>query len=104
LCQEAWDLDCQAVYSRAEKTARELAAILSVSPYFLYQESCPTACRDPLSRGFSFADIGLGRYTEVPLRVPEWRNWQTRGTQNPERRKSRVGSIPTSGTNIPIFS
>jgi hypothetical protein len=35
----------------------------------------------------------------LPLRVPEWRNWQTRGTQNPERLTSRVGSTPTSGTN-----
>jgi hypothetical protein len=31
--------------------------------------------------------------------VPEWRNWQTRGTQNPEPRKGRVGSTPTSGTS-----
>ena len=30
--------------------------------------------------------------------VPEWRNWQTRGTQNPVRLKPRVGSTPTSGT------
>ena len=30
--------------------------------------------------------------------LPEWRNWQTRGTQNPERVTPRVGSIPTSGT------
>ena len=30
--------------------------------------------------------------------MPEWRNWQTRGTQNPERVTPRVGSIPTSGT------
>ena len=33
------------------------------------------------------------------LPVPEWRNWQTRGTQNPESLTGRVGSIPTSGTN-----
>jgi hypothetical protein len=30
--------------------------------------------------------------------APEWRNWQTRGTQNPESFQARVGSIPTSGT------
>ena len=30
--------------------------------------------------------------------VPEWRNWQTRGTQNPVRLKPSVGSTPTSGT------
>ena len=31
--------------------------------------------------------------------VPEWRNWQTRGTQNPVRFTPSVGSTPTSGTN-----
>ena len=30
--------------------------------------------------------------------VPEWRNWQTRGTQNPVGFTPRVGSIPSSGT------
>jgi DNA-binding beta-propeller fold protein YncE len=30
--------------------------------------------------------------------VPEWRNWQTRGTQNPVRLKPRAGSTPASGT------
>ena len=29
--------------------------------------------------------------------TPEWRNWQTRWTQNPVDRKARVGSIPSSG-------
>src|SRR5450759_753238 len=38
------------------------------------------------------------RYTVIPLRVPEWRNWQTRGTQNPERLTPREGSTPSSGT------
>ncbi len=32
------------------------------------------------------------------LSVPEWRNWQTRGTQNPVGFTPRVGSIPSSGT------
>ena len=32
------------------------------------------------------------------LNVPEWRNWQTRGTQNPVGFTPRVGSIPSSGT------
>jgi hypothetical protein len=40
------------------------------------------------------------RYTGL-LPVPEWRNWQTRGTQNPESLTGRVGSIPTSGTTTP---
>ena len=31
--------------------------------------------------------------------VPEWRNWQTRGTQNPVRLKPRGGSTPPSGTS-----
>jgi hypothetical protein len=31
--------------------------------------------------------------------APEWRNWQTRGTQNPEPRKGREGSTPSSGTS-----
>ncbi len=30
--------------------------------------------------------------------APEWRNWQTRGTQNPVGFTPRVGSIPSSGT------
>src|SRR5436190_24389634 len=30
--------------------------------------------------------------------VPEWRNWQTRGTQNPVRLKPSAGSTPASGT------
>src|SRR5262245_64706275 len=29
---------------------------------------------------------------------PEWRNWQTRRTQNPLSFTGRVGSIPSSGT------
>jgi hypothetical protein len=40
-------------------------------------------------------------------RNPKWRgvfvgrqrNWQTRGTQNPVRGNSGVGSIPSTGTN-----
>ncbi len=32
--------------------------------------------------------------------APEWRNWQTRWTQNPVPRKGGVGSIPSSGTLI----
>ena len=32
--------------------------------------------------------------------MPEWRNWQTRWTQNPVDRKARVGSIPSSGISI----
>ena len=30
-------------------------------------------------------------------RVPEWRNWQTRWTQNPVPGNRGVGSIPSSG-------
>jgi hypothetical protein len=36
----------------------------------------------------------------VSLPVPEWRNWQTRGTQNPVRLTPSVGSSPTSGTSF----
>src|SRR5262245_18930467 len=32
--------------------------------------------------------------------VPEWRNWQTRRTQNPVRLTSGGGSIPPSGTKL----
>ena len=32
---------------------------------------------------------------------PEWRNWQTRGTQNPVRLTPSGGSTPPSGTNHP---
>ena len=31
--------------------------------------------------------------------TPEWRNWQTHGTQNPAPFTGHVGSTPTSGTN-----
>ena len=31
---------------------------------------------------------------------PEWRNWQTRRTQNPVGFTPRVGSTPSSGTKI----
>jgi integrase len=47
--------------------------------------------------------IGL-KSTRI-IALPEWRNWQTRWTQNPVDRKARVGSIPSSGNYIfPIFS
>ena len=42
----------------------------------------------------------LGQRLRSPLRVPEWRNWQTRGTQNPVGFTPRVGSIPSSGTSL----
>src|SRR5205823_10086965 len=32
--------------------------------------------------------------------APKWRNWQTRRTQNPVRRKPRVLSPPTFGTRL----
>ena len=35
-----------------------------------------------------------------PTDVPEWRNWQTRGTQNPVPFTGSVGSIPSSGTSL----
>ncbi len=35
--------------------------------------------------------------SSITTAAPEWRNWQTRGTQNPVDRKARVGSIPSSG-------
>ena len=56
----------------------------------------PVSSRKRRSRGFRCAL--WPRYTVVPLHVPEWRNWQTRGTQNPVLRKGSVGSIPSSGT------
>jgi hypothetical protein len=31
--------------------------------------------------------------------VPVWRNWQTRGTQNPVSGNRSVGSIPSTGTS-----
>ena len=37
--------------------------------------------------------------------LPEWRNWQTRWTQNPVGFTPRVGSTPTSGTpGVEFFS
>ena len=54
-------------------------------------------------RGFLFGSVSLAK-RKPPNRlidpVPEWRNWQTRWTQNPVRLKPRVGSIPTSGTSL----
>ena len=38
------------------------------------------------------------RLPRAQRHVPEWRNWQTRGTQNPVGFTPRVGSIPSSGT------
>ncbi len=35
--------------------------------------------------------------------VPVWRNWQTRGTQNPVSSNRRVGSIPSTGTRFSPF-
>jgi hypothetical protein len=47
--------------------------------------------------------MGLARVVECqfPPRIPEpeWRNWQTRETQNLVGFTARVGSIPSSGTN-----
>ena len=34
--------------------------------------------------------------------LPEWRNWQTHGTQNPALFTEHVGSTPTSGTNYAL--
>jgi hypothetical protein len=46
-------------------------------------------------------------FVTVLPRSPEWRNWQTRGTQNPVRLKPREGSTPSSGTidfkNLRVF-
>ena len=35
--------------------------------------------------------------------VPEWRNWQTRWTQNPVPGDRGEGSIPSSGTSFPLI-
>jgi hypothetical protein len=83
--------------------ARYSAANPHVLFFLRHAEPYAAPCASGLRLPFSFARIGLGRYTGVPLRVPEWRNWQTRGTQNPETRKGRVGSIPTSGTNTLVI-
>ena len=34
--------------------------------------------------------------------TPEWRNWQTRWTQNPVCGNTGVGSIPSSGSSISL--
>jgi hypothetical protein len=63
---------------------------------------------DRISRALSAAGQ-QGRPTD-PAKMwddwlaPEWRNWQTRGTQNPESFQARVGSIPTSGTKYQQLS
>lgn len=38
--------------------------------------------------------------TALPTLQPEWRNWQTHGTQNPATFTGHVGSTPTSGTTL----
>jgi hypothetical protein len=43
--------------------------------------------------------IGLG-FLPNAFPVPEWRNWQTRETQNLVHFTVSVGSIPSSGTNF----
>ena len=43
--------------------------------------------------------IGLG-FLPNAFPVPEWRNWQTRETQNLVHLTVSVGSIPTSGTSL----
>ncbi len=49
-----------------------------------------------------------GQRSENPLfydpAAPEWRNWQTRQTQNLVQVTLGVGSIPTSGRNLPFVS
>lgn len=35
--------------------------------------------------------------------LPEWRNWQTRWTQNPVLGDQGVGSTPSSGTIFPVL-
>ena len=48
--------------------------------------------------------IELGLHFPYSYRaVPVWRNWQTRGTQNPVRGNSSVGSIPSTGTMFPLI-
>ena len=37
------------------------------------------------------------------LKKPEWRNWQTRWTQNPVLGDQGVGSTPSSGTIFPAL-
>src|SRR5438876_8086753 len=49
----------------------------------------------PAETGLRACD-GLGVWLQ---NVPEWRNWQTRGTQNPVRFTPSAGSTPASGTS-----
>jgi hypothetical protein len=37
-------------------------------------------------------------WTDIIERWPRWRNWQTRGTQNPVGLTPREGSTPSLGT------
>jgi hypothetical protein len=49
---------------------------------------------------------GIEKPPEIVYSVPSepvWRNWQTRGTQNPVRGNSGVGSIPSTGIRFPIL-
>ena len=45
----------------------------------------------------------VGGAPEYDVLTPKWRNWQTRRTQNPVGRESRVGSIPTFGISNRAF-
>ena len=44
----------------------------------------------------------LGEIVYIERAVPEWRNWQTRWTQNPVPGDRGEGSIPSSGILIPL--
>ncbi len=52
-----------------------------------------------LARGVP-TQSGWGSKQSIIVTGPEWRNWQTRRTQNPVGFTPRVGSTPSSGTNL----
>jgi hypothetical protein len=68
------------------------------------EEAARFAGRSLRSRGGALALLPLRQIAILKYSaVPEWRNWQTRRTQNPVHRKVSVGSTPSSGT-IPRFA
>ena len=95
------------VLSSAETGSHVSARWRSASYWPAAQVSRDTCSRRPRSaRKFvaSYRRALLATEAGYSSFAPKWRNWQTRRTQNPVRRKPRVGSTPTFGTRLLEFN
>ena len=82
--------------------ARLSAAKLPVLFFLRHAEPDAAPWRERVPAGLLLCAHWFRTIYWGPLRVPEWRNWQTRGTQNPVPFTGSVGSIPSSGTKVPL--